>query len=209
MVAAGRSSAYVASPTRIGPRWRLFPERDFYCVTAGSQRAMIFSDEDFTHKTIVMYEATALREVAEARDGDMTAMIVRTLLSEGRIIYDITERADDGRMGTRRIIKDGPTNLIVTTTADNLHHENETRLLKRSSMSPASRPARSCGKSHPGATSWCRADPPDVSGWHALFHRDQAPRRAPGLHPVRRLPQRHRRQRPSSGCAVTSACCSA
>ena len=149
---------------------RLFSPAVFYQVTAGSQRSLIFTDEEFEHRTIVMFEATALREVAEKRDGDMTAMIVRTLLSEGRIIYDITERGDDGKMGTRRITKDGPTNLIVTTTADNLHHENETRLLsltvdesEAQTRAVMRRIAQRRNQAEP-------AEPPDLDPWHELFH---------------------------------------
>jgi hypothetical protein len=148
----------------------LFNPAVFYQVTAGSQRALIFTDEEFEHRTIVMFEATALREVAEKRDGDMTAMIVRTLLSEGRIVYDITERGDDGKMGTRRIIKRGPTNLIVTTTADNLHHENETRLLsltvdesEEQTRAVMRRIAARRNQAEP-------AEPPDLAPWHELFH---------------------------------------
>jgi hypothetical protein len=149
---------------------QLFHPAAFYQVTAWSQRSLIFTEEEFEHRTIVMFEATALREVAEKRDGDLTAMIVRTLLSEGRIIYDITERGDDGKMGTRRITKKGPTNLIVTTTADNLHHENETRLLslpvdesEEQTRNVMRRTALRRNQAEP-------AEPPDLAPWHELFH---------------------------------------
>jgi hypothetical protein len=149
---------------------RLCPEEEFYQVTAGSQRSLIFTEEQFTHRTIVMFEATALREVAEKRDGDMTAMIVRTLLSEGQLIYDIAERGDDGKMTTRRIVKLGPTNLIITTTADNLHHENETRLLsltvdesEEQTRAVMRKIALRRNQAEPG-------DAPDLAPWHELFH---------------------------------------
>ena len=149
---------------------RLFPDSEFYQVTAGSQRSLIFTDEEFSHRTIVMFEATALREVAEKRDGDMTAMIVRTLLSEGQLIYDITERDDDGKMGTRRIIKQGPTNLIVTTTADNLHHENETRLLSltvdESEEQTRAVMRKTALRAQPGRARGTA----DLARWHELFH---------------------------------------
>ena len=168
MVAKGASAGGKSYSTRT--TLRLFHPASFYQVTAGSQRSLIFTDEDFEHRTIVMFEATALREVAEKRDGDMTAMIVRTLLSEGRIVYDITERGDDGKMGTRRIIKKGPTNLIVTTTADNLHHENETRLLSlpvdesgEQTRAVMARIAARRNQAEP-------AEPPDLDPWHELFH---------------------------------------
>ena len=117
-----------------------------------------------------MFEATALREAAEKRDGDMTAMLIRTLLSEGRIIYDITERGDDGRMGTRRITKKGPTNLIVTTTADNLHHENETRLLSLTVDESKAQTRAVLRKIAARRNQAVPAEPPDLAPWHALFH---------------------------------------
>jgi hypothetical protein len=145
-------------------------EKDFYTVTAGSQRSLVFTDEDFSHRTIVMYEATALREVAEKRDGDITAMLVRTLLSEGQLVYEIAERGEDGKMGTRRITKKGPTNLIVTTTADNLHHENETRLLSLTVDESEEQTRAVMVKTATRRNQPVLADPPDLSGWHDLFH---------------------------------------
>jgi hypothetical protein len=131
---------------------------------------LIYTDEEFSHRTIVMFEATALREVAEKRDGDMTAMLVRTLLSEGQIRYEVVERGDDGKTGTRVITKRGPTNLIVTTTADNLHHENETRLLsltvdesEEQTRAVLRKIAARRNQPEPAAV-------PDLTPWHALFH---------------------------------------
>jgi hypothetical protein len=73
-------------------------------------------------------------------------------------------------MGTRRIIKRGPTNLIVTTTADNLHHENETRLLslpvdesEEQTRAVMVRTAKRRSQAEP-------VDPPDLTPWHELFH---------------------------------------
>jgi hypothetical protein len=168
MVAKGASAGGKSYSTRTTRQ--LFNPAVLYQVTAGSQRSLIFTEEEFSQRTIVMFEATALREVAEKRDSDMTAMIVRTLLSEGRIVYDITERGDDGKMGTRRIIKQGPTNLIVTTIADNLHHENETRLLslpvdesEDQTRAVMRRTAERRNQAEP-------FQPPDLATWHQLFH---------------------------------------
>jgi hypothetical protein len=60
--------------------------------------------------------------------GDIASYLIRSLLSEGRIRYELVEKTKDG-MKPRLIQKDGPTGLIVTTTAARLHPENETRLL--------------------------------------------------------------------------------
>jgi hypothetical protein len=151
---------------------RLFPAAGFYTVTAGSQRSLIYTDEEFSHRTIVTFEATALRELAEQRDGDMTAMLVRTLLSEGQLVYEVVERGGDGKMGTRRITKNGPTNLIVTTTttADNLHHENETRLLSLTVDESEEQTRAVMVKTASRRNQAEPAPAPDLDPWHALFH---------------------------------------
>jgi hypothetical protein len=108
---------------------RLFPP-DAVCVFTGmSERALIYSDEQYSHRTIVLYEAAALREKAEKTDGNQTAYFLRSLLSEGRISYDVVVKDPDGGFTTRKIVKEGPTNLILTTTQVHLHGENETRMV--------------------------------------------------------------------------------
>jgi hypothetical protein len=107
---------------------RLFPAEAIYTMTAMSERALIYLDEDLAHRTIVLYEAAALREGREKAEDNQTAYIVRSLLSEGRIEYPTVVRDDDGNMRTVKLIKEGPTNLVTTTTSISLHPENETRM---------------------------------------------------------------------------------
>jgi MarR family len=59
---------------------------------------------------------------------DIATYLIRSLLSEGRIRYEVVEKTGNG-LKPRLIEKEGPTGLIVTTTATKLHPENETRLL--------------------------------------------------------------------------------
>ena len=101
---------------------RFIPDEAYLAFTGMSEKALIFGDEDLRHKLIVIYEASGLE------DGYL-AYIVRSLLSEGRIRYQITERGNDGEHHTRTIEREGPTGLLVTTTAIKLHEENETRML--------------------------------------------------------------------------------
>ncbi|MET0704472.1 MAG: hypothetical protein ABWY93_32900, partial [Mycobacterium sp.] len=89
-------------------------------------RALVYSTEQYAHRTLVVYEVTALREGVE---DDMTSYFVRSLLSEGRIDYEVTVRDKDGGFTTKKIVKEGPTNLIFTTTKTRVHAENETRIL--------------------------------------------------------------------------------
>jgi hypothetical protein len=105
---------------------RFVPPEAVIVLTAMSQRALVYSTEDYRHRTLVVYEAVALRENVE---DDFTSYFLRSLLSEGRIEYPVTVRDEAGGFTTRTIVKEGPTNLIVTTTKTQIHAENETRVL--------------------------------------------------------------------------------
>jgi MarR family len=60
--------------------------------------------------------------------GEFATYLMRSLLSEGRVRYETVEKTSEG-IKPRLIEREGPTGLIVTTTAVKLHPENETRLL--------------------------------------------------------------------------------
>jgi hypothetical protein len=103
-----------------------FPRSAYIPMTAMSERALIYSPEEYAHRTLVMFEVVAMREGVQ---DDMTSYLVRSLLSEGRIEYPVTVRDPDGGFTTKTIVKEGPTNLIFTTTKTHVHAENETRVL--------------------------------------------------------------------------------
>jgi hypothetical protein len=110
---------------------RFFPPEAVIEMTAMSQRALVYSKEDFRHRVLVLYELVALREGVE---DDLTSYIVRSLLSEGRLVYQVTVRdKEHGGWTTRTIEKEGPTGLIFTTTRTRVHRENETRVLSLAS----------------------------------------------------------------------------
>jgi hypothetical protein len=108
---------------------RFFPKSAYIEMTGMSERALIYNREDYRHRTLVVFEAVALREQREKAEGNLTAYFIRSLLSEGRIRYPVTVRDKDGGFTTETIIKEGPTNLILSTTSTSLHPENETRII--------------------------------------------------------------------------------
>jgi hypothetical protein len=118
---------------------RFFPPEAYLEFTAMSERALVYSTEDYAHRTLIVYEVTALREGVE---DNMTSYFVRSLLSEGRIKYPVTVRAKDGGFTTKTITKEGPTNLIFTTTKTKVHAENETRILSLSTDDSRAQTAR-------------------------------------------------------------------
>ncbi len=100
---------------------RLFPETAYYALTAMSDRALAYSQEPLKHRFLVIYEAAGMA-------GDFATYLIRSLLSEGRLRYETVEKTKDG-LTPKVIEREGPTGLLVTTTALRLHPENETRML--------------------------------------------------------------------------------
>jgi hypothetical protein len=126
-------SAAVKGHTSSGKSWTVertvefFPPDAVIAMTAMSEHALVYMQEDLKHRTLVLYEATAIRE---GQEENHTGYFVRSLLSEGRICYPVVVKdRQSGQYVTRWVIKEGPTNLIVTTTKTRIHAENETRLL--------------------------------------------------------------------------------
>ena len=117
---------------------KFFPPEAYLEFTAMSERALVYSPEQYKHRTLIVYEVTALREGVE---DNMTSYFVRSLLSEGRIKYEATIRKDGG-FTTKPITKEGPTNLIFTTTKTRVHAENETRILSLSTDDSRAQTAR-------------------------------------------------------------------
>jgi len=87
-----------------------FPETAFYLVRASSPRALIYNDEQFTHRIVILTEADSLPEDSPA------ASAVRSLMSDGEMTYEVVEKGEDGKFQTRKIRKKGPTGLITTST---------------------------------------------------------------------------------------------
>jgi hypothetical protein len=86
-----------------------------------SDRTLAYSEEPIEHRFLVIYEAVGM-------SGEFATYLMRSLLSEGRVRYETVEKTSEG-IKPRLIEREGPTGLIVTTTAVKLHPENETRLL--------------------------------------------------------------------------------
>jgi hypothetical protein len=97
------------------------PASAYLARTGMSDCGLVYSDEDFRHRHLVLFEAPGM-------ESEKMSYFVRTLLSERRIVYETVEKTENG-LRSRLIEKPGPTGLITTTTATMLHPENETRML--------------------------------------------------------------------------------
>jgi hypothetical protein len=98
-----------------------FPESAYYALTAMSDRTLAYSEEPIKYRFLVIYEAAGM-------SGEFVTYLIRSLLSEGCVRYETVEKTSEG-IKPHLIEREGPTGLIVTTTAVKLHPENETRLL--------------------------------------------------------------------------------
>jgi hypothetical protein len=87
-----------------------FPATAFYLVRASSPRALIYNDEQFTQRTVILAEADSLSEDGPA------ASAVRSLMSDAEMTYEVVEKGDAGNHHVRKIVKPGPTGLITTST---------------------------------------------------------------------------------------------
>jgi hypothetical protein len=138
-----------------------FPPRAYFALSAMSERALAYSQESLVHRVLVIYEAAGLRS-------DFTSYLLRSLLSEGQVRYETVEKAPEG-FRARLIEREGPTGLLVTTTALGLHPENETRLL---SLTVTDTPEQTRRVLHATASQYngrkSQEDINNLVSWHAL-----------------------------------------
>ncbi len=132
-----------------------FPDSAYYALTAMSERTLAYSEEPIRHRFLVIYEADGMAS-------DFAIYLMRSLLSEGRVRYETVESTPQG-IKPRLIEREGPTGLILTTTAVKLHPENETRLL-----SLTVNDTREQTKDVLAALARRTKTPPDTAPWRAL-----------------------------------------
>lgn len=101
----------------------LHPPEAYHFTSASSERALIYATGSFKHRIIIMAEADSLPSYGAA------ASAMRSIVEDDQMIYEVTEKGQDGKFETRRIIKDGPTGLI-TTSVDELPTQLRTRVLE-------------------------------------------------------------------------------
>jgi hypothetical protein len=99
---------------------KIMPDESYFEYTSMSNRALIYSEKDFSHKFIIFLEYSG-------QEDDEVNYLTRTLQSEGRLKYEYTAKVD-GVFITHSIDKPGPTGFITTTTQSQIFDENETRI---------------------------------------------------------------------------------
>lgn len=97
---------------------------DLWFLTSGmSPTALIYDVRDLRNAFLYVPEGATL--VADSR----AAVLLRTLISEGRLIYPVTVTRDNEAPVTEIIEREGPTALLLTSSAITLDQDLVTRML--------------------------------------------------------------------------------
>ena len=110
---------------------RLMPKESIISISSASPMALIYHGDDenaLAHKIIIVAEVAA---IAQRDNGDEhpMAVMLRTLLSEGRIDREVAITQRDGMPKTIHVRRNGPATLILTSARENVDQEMLTRLL--------------------------------------------------------------------------------
>jgi hypothetical protein len=133
----------------------LMPPEAVFTITAGSARALVYTDESFEHRAIIFGEADSIPEDGPA------ASAVRSIAADGRMIYEVVEKnPKSGRWETRRIEKRGPTGLITTSTRS-LGTQLGTRVLEIALRDDPDQ-TRKVMQAHASSVQPRNGEPPDV-----------------------------------------------
>ena len=133
-------------------------------LTSSSALSLVYDDRPLAHTVLVIYEANQL----QADENSMFSMLLRTLISEGRIVHQTTVEDPGSQTGRRveRIVREGPIALVITTTGE-LHAENETRMLSFH-ISESQAQTRSVIHSLASRAAGTADAPADLAVWHDL-----------------------------------------
>lgn len=101
---------------------RFFPTSAYIDLGSMSRRYLFYTEDELAHCFIYVPEWASIAD-------DELVVMLRTLLSEGRIVHGTVEGDGPRRRTARRIEKTGPTGLLMTTTAAAVDPEMETRCL--------------------------------------------------------------------------------
>jgi hypothetical protein len=109
----------------------LMPKESVISISSASPMALIYhgDDEDaLAHKIVLVAEVAAIALKANGDEHPMTVML-RTLLSEGRIDREVAITQRDGLPKAIHIRRNGPVALMLTSARENVDQEMMTRLM--------------------------------------------------------------------------------
>ncbi|ODR96662.1 hypothetical protein AUC69_13705 [Methyloceanibacter superfactus] len=102
---------------------KFIPSEAYEYFSGMSEKALLYNKGlNLKHRYLVIGEAAGLSE------GSGRAFL-RQLLTEGKVRYATVQSTSEGNVGQELQPLEGPTGLILTTTANALHPEDESRML--------------------------------------------------------------------------------
>ena len=104
----------------------LYPDDDYHLITSGSAKSLYYLPDGLKHRALIVAEAFQF-QANNAADSEFV-YVVRSLLSEGRVSYQVPQKDEDGKFVTVEMRLDGPTSFITTTIIDKLEPQLEDRL---------------------------------------------------------------------------------
>ena len=103
----------------------LWPPASYVFRSSLSPKALAYTSESLAHRAVILAEAVSLAT------SDESGYLLRTLLSEGRIVHESVEKTASGlkaiKMESIKMEREGPTALFATTT----RHKLEEQLISR------------------------------------------------------------------------------
>jgi DNA primase len=103
-----------------------YPEAAYHLITSGSAKSLYYLPDGLKHRALIVTEAFQFQP-NNAADSEFV-YVVRSLLSEGRVSYQVPQKDDDGKFVTIEKRLDGPTSFLTTTVIDKLEPQLEDRL---------------------------------------------------------------------------------
>lgn len=123
-------SVAVFGPSGVGKSYaveaglQFIPTLEIESISGMSEKALPYLGSEMSLKNRVLF----LGEAAGMADGNGRAFL-RQLMTEGKIEYLTVQKTSGGLKGEKLPVVEGPICFIMTTTANRIHHEDQSRLL--------------------------------------------------------------------------------
>ena len=105
---------------------QLYPAAEYCYITSGSAKSLNYIEGGMAHKALIVAEGFQYQ--TNNADGSELVYVTRSLLSEGKIVYQTVEKGEDEKMVTVQKVIDGPIAFITTTIMEKLEAQLEDRM---------------------------------------------------------------------------------
>ena len=126
-----RGAASAGKNFLIAKTLELIPPDSVIHMSSGSSLSLVYygggNENALKHKVIYLAEAAILAD-RKASESPLAVML-RTLISEGRLDHNVALPQADGSPVTKHVWRNGPVAIIITSARDNLEEEMLTRLM--------------------------------------------------------------------------------